>query len=288
MKKKNIFVILFYLFIYNSVHSQTLSIKGYFQGEVKDEVILGLNSNASLSIDSILGEKDISSDSLDEYDIRILQRNENNFDCLFNLNQNNHNTPIFFENSFDSKINFRNIFETNYTFFEIKNLSQNFDSFVLTSDSIPLNHFIKKVWTYSDECNLSTLLISNFENISSPINNFEFLMFPTQSLDQFIDRFVIEFDSTFILANSIDKKEIRNIKVFPNPALEYVVIENFNIQKNKLKMNLYNINGLFQSNYLLTDKINKIDISSLVQGIYFLEIIDNKNNRIYHHKLIKK
>ena len=113
-------------------------------------------------------------------------------------------------------------------------------------------------------------------------------MFPTQSLDQFIDRFVIEFDSTFILANSIDKKEIRNIKVFPNPALEYVVIENFNIQKNKLKMNLYNINGLFQSNYLLTDKINKIDISSLVQGIYFLEIIDNKNNRIYHHKLIKK
>ena len=36
-------------------------------------------------------------------------------------------------------------------------------------------------------------------------------MFPTQSLDQFIDRFVIEFDSTFILANSIDKKEILSL-----------------------------------------------------------------------------
>ena len=70
------------------------------------------------------------------------------------------------------------------------------------------------------------------------------------------------------------------IFVFPNPVHNEIFIDRSIYQESQLISNIYDLTGkMVQSNSLTTD-IEKINISGLSQGIYFLQIIDNTDNKI--------
>ncbi len=75
-----------------------------------------------------------------------------------------------------------------------------------------------------------------------------------------------------------------NILIYPNPASNY-----FNIQGNELnEIKIYDINGkLVFSNKLNNASSANIDCSNVEQGMYFINITDNKSN-VVNKKLIIK
>ena len=76
----------------------------------------------------------------------------------------------------------------------------------------------------------------------------------------------------------IKKDKNNKIKIYPNPANNIIYVENININN----INIYNMYGIHIKNYnIISD--NKIDISNLKKGTYF--IIDNKNNIIRFIKI---
>lgn len=74
-------------------------------------------------------------------------------------------------------------------------------------------------------------------------------------------------------SNTVIKNEFSKIKIFPNPASDYIQIEG-----EFQKMILKNVLGVeMNANF----NNNTVDMSNLPKGIYFLEIINNSKSNIY-------
>ncbi len=83
-----------------------------------------------------------------------------------------------------------------------------------------------------------------------------------------IDTCIVTFeDCTFVLEN-----EIGNIKVYPNPAKDflYIDLENENIEFDKI--NFYDISGKVVLSSSLRGTKQSIDISDLENGIYYVRV----------------
>ncbi len=74
------------------------------------------------------------------------------------------------------------------------------------------------------------------------------------------------------------KNDFEDLKVYPNPAQNYIVVELEAI--NTYQLVVYNSVGkkIQLSNIPLADNQAKIDVSNLVSGFYFLEIVKNKGD----------
>ena len=82
----------------------------------------------------------------------------------------------------------------------------------------------------------------------------------------------------------VAEKEETNLKVYPNPASEYLVIEGIGLKK--LSFIIYNIVGQAVITGNLDNNYSKINISSLNSGIYFIKLkIEDKTKTI---KFIKR
>lgn len=93
---------------------------------------------------------------------------------------------------------------------------------------------------------------------------------------------------TFYQQNNLKIEEFNksNIKIYPNPTNDYIIIENTNSTKNLESYNLTDITGKI----LKTDKIylnQKIDISNFNQGLYFIEVT-NEDGSVLNQKVLKK
>jgi hypothetical protein len=88
------------------------------------------------------------------------------------------------------------------------------------------------------------------------------------------------FDNGSFSALSIDKYQLTNLKVFPNPSKEILFIKGIDVKR----ISIIDSNG----KTVLTQKktSNQILIKELTTGIYFLKIVA-KNNTIITKKLIK-
>lgn len=73
------------------------------------------------------------------------------------------------------------------------------------------------------------------------------------------------------------------IRVFPNPTTEILNIEKYN--SSIWKIEIYNIlgNKVFECEYK-----NKINVSKLTNGLYFLRLIDDNGSIVHLEKIIKK
>ena len=74
------------------------------------------------------------------------------------------------------------------------------------------------------------------------------------------------------------------IKIYPNPTSKYIYI-NQGIKK-ELKFSVFNINGQLIKSSLLNSISNKIDLSNLKNGVYFIRI--ETENEVKTRKIIKK
>lgn len=81
----------------------------------------------------------------------------------------------------------------------------------------------------------------------------------------------------FVNSKISSSKEIAydDVRIYPNPASEYFMIENDNFSVNNLE--IYNIAGKFVTRYDTTDH-NKYDIKDLAKGLYLVRL--NGKNKI--------
>ena len=90
-----------------------------------------------------------------------------------------------------------------------------------------------------------------------------------------------EFEITLLDATlSNDNFDLENLKVFPNPVSDILHVEN----NGNINLMLEVFSSLGQK--IMSSSINKIDISTLSSGIYFLHVISDENRVI--RKIIKE
>ncbi|MEM6967278.1 MAG: FlgD immunoglobulin-like domain containing protein, partial [Bacteroidota bacterium] len=87
-----------------------------------------------------------------------------------------------------------------------------------------ISQLISTIWTYSNDCDLSSLVEVPVDILDPIVKDISFLKLPNQTLEEFIDRFVIELDSNLILTNTKEPDLGINIEVTPNPFSEQVYI----------------------------------------------------------------
>ena len=89
------------------------------------------------------------------------------------------------------------------------------------------------------------------------------------------------FDETFINLN--------NVNIYPNPIAESAIIQfsNENINKNSCIGIIYDIFGKKISTFNIEKSNSKIDVKTMTNGIYFLKIIEKKNQFLIKSLLLK-
>ncbi|MCD4698621.1 MAG: T9SS type A sorting domain-containing protein [Bacteroidales bacterium] len=93
------------------------------------------------------------------------------------------------------------------------------------------------------------------------------------------------------LTNSVNESQTtktKDISVFPNPSENYISVKFDEKEFKKLRYIIHDVNGrlILKGIVRLTNK--KINISHLMNGIYFLSINDKNGNKLTSEKIIKK
>ena len=78
--------------------------------------------------------------------------------------------------------------------------------------------------------------------------------------------------------NQNDKKDLK-IDVYPNPAINYFVVYNYQLSNNQIL--LYDISGKQIRNIRTSNLATKVDVSNLANGVYVLTVkgVDGKTIR---------
>jgi FtsP/CotA-like multicopper oxidase with cupredoxin domain len=81
-----------------------------------------------------------------------------------------------------------------------------------------------------------------------------------------------------------------DFKIYPNPAVEKIVIElpNENIDLNSLSFEMSNNLGQIIDQDKLSNRNTTIDLENIAKGIYYLKILDNKNQLFGIQPFVKK
>lgn len=265
-----------------SLYSQSLEVRGYLNGEIKDIIYLGINENSTIGVDSNLGELDIFDTPLNDFDIRILQRDSSNFDCLYNIEDNLNFQEISYQpnNSFDSKVNYRNGSEGEHFFFEVRNFTQNFDKIEIFS-STPINDYLIRIWTINN-CNIQEALSIDIESLSFPLNVLDFSITPNE-----IQTMIIQFDTTIISNSTEINSEFsdKSLNIYPNPFSSLINIENLGID---CEIEIYDLFGRLLFN-LENNSTQTIQINPLIfeNGLYYLIMTDKTNGSKLVEKILK-
>ncbi len=109
------------------------------------------------------------------------------------------------------------------------------------------------------------------------ISDFETVYFFCDQFDQFWDfgSYMSFTPNCTFLAN--DTFEKSNLKVYPSPVTTELYIDN----AENLSLKIYDVLGnLIQNEISNSDLSRKVNVSRLNSGIYFLELINNDNNRL--------
>ena len=81
-----------------------------------------------------------------------------------------------------------------------------------------------------------------------------------------------------------EKQEMRNVKIYPNPAGAFLNIELVNESGTVREMTVYNQHGQPVARYVVTKSTTQVNVSRLAAGIYFLKV-DGENKFV---KFIKQ
>jgi len=243
----------------------------------EDIVEFGFNSQATIDLDLNLGEANIYNENFDE-GVTIIQRDSFSY---YNCGTSTHTgSREYYENNFDSKINYRNLddFE-NGNIFEFKINWDNLTSIKFSSDQINLGKEVELILNH-DTCGLaidlvliSTEDIYEIELIGIPQTNFENLK-----------KLKVKFNQSFISNTSNLVRD--NHKVFPNPTNQDVQLESnlFGI----VGFTIYNSTGQLVKRKMFSQPIHNFVISNIPhdQGIYFLKL-EFEDGISATHKIVK-
>ena len=132
---------------------------------------------------------------------------------------------------------------------------------------------------------------STFDDVISgniTINNGGTIYFRTASYFQgSIGTYLLDINLTRIAALGINENEFaNNIKVYPNPAKDFVIVNMNDFDGELSEINLINIQGQIVFNFKTENqsKIINVPVNNFSEGIYILQL--NTSNGIINKKLI--
>jgi uncharacterized protein YnzC (UPF0291/DUF896 family) len=237
----------------------------------RDSVEFGYDKNATVGIDSQLGEKDILGQAFNStLELRSFQRKPENQIC----GQGGY--TFYSSVNFDSKINFRNRLQAgNFFEFFIKGIHypiQLYADFKELFDSTYYSGWTQ-VYLVDSLCGI--------QKIKSPYHS-ENLLFTIENNKQYLVK--VKLDHTFDGISEINNTSEFN--VFPTLVTDYLTIENTTKNQNNF-IEIYN--SLAQKVLRQTYTVNiKLDLKSLRQGIYFVQLKSGIKAKIETIKITKK
>ncbi len=85
--------------------------------------------------------------------------------------------------------------------------------------------------------------------------------------------------------SAIEMDEVSPIKFYPNPAYDFLIIENESQDENTL-LELFDLQGKRYRKQVFTGGRTKVEVEELIPGFYLLKM--TQNNEIYNHKILIK
>jgi hypothetical protein len=173
-------------------------------------------------------------------------------DSLMQLYVNSKNLQYLAQaNALNSSIVPQNVIESNQV--QFNTILQSF----LLNDSAAMEGYVSELRTLAQKCPLTDgnvvyqarALLSHYDN-----NDY------TSECER----------GSEIPVNSISPVD-GNVHVYPNPASGEIFV---NVEKDGMKVEIYNLLGVKISSYVLATGENKIDVSKLSNGTYFFKIMD--------------
>ncbi|MDD2550523.1 MAG: T9SS type A sorting domain-containing protein [Bacteroidales bacterium] len=272
--KKIIFTIIFCGVLTNFIKSQDFSL-GLFVTDSqnrKDSIQFGLNSSATMGEDIHLGEEDIYGQPWDSLDIRSIQRDIVEHNCL---RESHFCYPpcanIYFDSNADFKIDFRPLWGT------LGTTNMNFE-ILIKSLKPPIYitpEFSEIAWSIFEDWSAIHLLDENCNTIETkPIQHFsdpnEILFISNDTLTTL----VVEFQHEV----SAELNKYKNIIVYPNPAKgEINVISEIPI--------IIRISDILGKELKVTCK-KKMSISEFKNGLYLIHIYNQDGQFLKAEKIL--
>jgi hypothetical protein len=239
----------------------------------KDSITFGLCDLATLGIDQQFGEKDLYGTPNKDLDIRIIQRDSLNHHCI---RENHFQSPpapdLYFPVNIDSKVDFRLIdedYKKQNTHFEIKIFAKDYPVKVI-ADYIGLYNSNYNRWSpihlLNNDCSTQETVYMDTWNKNDTI-----FTLPDASFSTLIAIFDYE------VGVKETNKDI--IEINPNPATDYITLNIPPLEKRGLggvlkPIEIFDEFGecvlSVETRHALS--LQKIDISTLPAGVYFLRV----------------
>jgi hypothetical protein len=274
--KKTLLTIFVLSLLFNLVKGQDFSIRLLVTDSFdrKDTIEFGLNYSATIGIDSSFGEQDIFGQSWDSLDMRIIQRDSMSHHCLKEWHWPDNSTApeIYYPINLDLKVDIRPFtgqFGTIYMNFEILIKSAN-PPITITTDFSGISGNMYEGWSALH------LLDTNCNTVETKSIYFSGYNDTIYTSNDTLITLVAEFQHEV----SVEGIKGKNIKIYPNPAHTEIYIQ----ADTPTILRLYDIFG----REIKDCHENKLSISELKKGLYFLRVFDKNGNLLKTEKLIKE
>ncbi|MFH1050973.1 MAG: T9SS type A sorting domain-containing protein [bacterium] len=240
-----------------------------------DSVLIGIDNNSTIGIDTLFGEKDIKDIPMDDFEIRVIQRDTVNYNCLIDPSNK---TPIYSPNNFDTKIDYRP--DPNGELWEIFH-SINFNFEIITkSNKVPCNIYADFKMFYGYIFGGWALLDSNCDLI---IYGFfgEQLLYTITDSQQYTLIVHIEFDI------GVDgQNQTSDWNIYPVPAIDKIQISDFGVTNGNIEISDVIGNIVYSINVNGNEKLT-ISIDDYTPGVYFVRIYDKDKQTYSVRRFIK-
>ncbi len=278
--------ILIILFVYRISEAQKANVfvKDLVTNQM-DTLRFGYDKNATIGVDTLLGEKNIRNAPLKSLDFRILQRDYIDFYCLnpFDAKVINGDIvydSIFYSPSFDSKVNYRPRDRTN-RYFEFLMHYENDVRFKMEFTD-KLKYFLDRIVFYVKECPYSKPIVVT--PVDTNIAEVETLIFNAFDSGYHL---IMVFKDTFDLSTgnkNISKDSYLNY--YPNPIQDFISIE---INGDYQYIEIIDVNGkiIFKDLNLIGTNYYQLHARNWTPGFYFIRAFDRINKVLVVNKLIK-
>lgn len=258
----------------------------YFEDNAgrKDTITFGMSDSATVDIDTAFNEVDIYGTAYDSLDIRIIQRDTSNYECIGNYLYSFPNDPQFFTTNRDLKTDIRDINTFYYGSisgtFEIAFRNVVFPITIKADEQNYINSMFYG-WSafYALDSNCSGTMHSGLNNLINSNNNDSLILY-----DSSITHLVFQFDHE-VGINEFSKTT-PTWKIQPNPAKNNITLSGINTFDGTIEI-LNLLGEIVLSKNVFESNNPSIAVEYLKNGIYFIRYYDNETKTYSTNKLIK-
>jgi type IX secretion system substrate protein len=260
----------------------------------KDTITFGLNDSATVDIDTAFNEVDIYGTPLDSLDIRIIQRDTNNYECIENYLYSTPSNPQYFTTNRDLKKDIR----SNGALYQSVNASSSVDN----NFEIILHAYNYPITVKANTQNYYGYPIVIFFDVLYPNCEIEFYnnysSYYTDNLyyllHNYVDSVVITDTAIISLIARIDQhiginefsKTTPTWKIQPNPAQSNITLNGLTTFDGKIEV-LNLLGEIIFSQHVYGIENTSVTVEHLQNGIYFIRYYDNETKAYSTNKLIK-